>query len=85
MTLLEGALQAHLWHKWAFSSTLYYSNELSSILSSSGIVMLLSSLIISICEDCVLFFLIHLTGVSCFHSSSLILSSFASLLNRRAV
>ena len=32
--------------------------------------------IISFCQDHVFFLLIHLTGVSCFHSSSLILSSF---------
>ena len=43
------------------------------------------SLTISIREDRVLFLLIHLTGVSCFHSSSLILSSFPSFLNWRAV
>ena len=46
---------------------------------------LLFSLTISIREDRVLFLLIHLTGVSCFHSSSLILSSFPSFLNWRAV
>ena len=62
-----------------------YSNDLSSILSSGGIVTLLFSLTISIREDRVLFLLIHLTGVSCFHSSSLILSSFPSFLNWRAV
>ena len=35
--------------------------------------------------SCSFLLLIHTTGVSCFHSSSLILSSFASLLNRSAV
>ena len=47
--------------------------------------MLLFSLIISNCEDRVLFVLIHLTGVLCSHSSSFILSSFASLFNLSAV
>ena len=70
---------------WHFPSPFCYSNDLASILSSGGIVMLLFSLIMSNCQDHVLFVLIHLTGVLCFHSSSLILSSFASFLNRRAV
>ena len=83
--LCKDAFQAHLWHKLAFSSSFCYSNDLSSILSYGGIVMLLSSLIISNCQDRVLFVIIHLTGVSCFHSSSLILSSFPSFLNWRAV
>ena len=51
-----------------------------------GIVMLLSStnhLVLS--RSCNFSFLIRLAGVSCFHSSSLILSSFVSLLNRSAV
>ena len=51
-----------------------------------GIVMLLSStnhLVLS--RSCNFSFLIRLAGVSCFHSSSLILSSFASFLNRSAV
>ena len=48
-----------------FSSTFFHSNDLSSISSSGGMVMLLSSLVISNCEDRVLFLLIHLTGVSC--------------------
>ncbi len=56
-----------------------------SYICSGGIVMLLSSLIISNCEDCVLFKLIHLTGVLCSHSSSFILSSFAYLFNWSAV
>ena len=59
----KGAFQAHLWQKLAFSSPFGYSNDLSSILSSGGIVMLLFSLIISNWEDHVLFVLIHLTGV----------------------
>ena len=83
--LCKDAFQTHLWQKLAFSSPFCYSIDLSSILSSRGIVMLLFYLIIPNCEDHVLFMLIHLTGVSCFHSSSLILSSFASFLNRRAV
>ena len=37
------------------------------------------------CQDRVLFVLIHLTRVLCSHSSSFILSSFASLFNLRAV
>ena len=48
-----------------FSSPFFYSNDLSSILSSRGIVMFLSSLIISDCEDRVFFVLIHLTRVLC--------------------
>ena len=63
--LCKDAFQDHLWQKLAFSSPFCYSNDLSSILSSGGIVMLLSSLIISNCEDRVLFMLIHLTGVLC--------------------
>ena len=59
--------------------------EQACILSSGGIVTLLFSLTISIREDRVLFLLIHLTGVSCFHSSSLILSSFPTFLNWRDV
>ena len=47
--------------------------------------MLCSSLIISNCEDQVIFVLIHLTGELCSHSSSFILSSFASLFNLSAV
>ena len=61
----KGAFQDHLWQKLAFSSPFLYSNDLSSIFSFGGMVMLLSSLIISICEDHVLFMLIHLTGVLC--------------------
>ena len=63
--ICKDAFQAHLWQKLAFSSPFFYFNDLSSILSSGGIVMLLSSLIISYCEDRVLFMLIHLTGVLC--------------------
>ena len=51
-----------------------------------GIVMLLSStnhLVLS--RSCNFSFLVRLVGVSCFHSSSLILSSFVSFLNRSAV
>ena len=55
-----------------------------SFICPEGIVMFSSThhLILEI-----MFFslLIHLTGVSCFHSSSLILSSFASFLNQSAV
>ena len=83
--LCKDAFQTHLWQKLAFSSPFCYSNDLSSIISFGGIVTLLFSLTISIREDRVLFLLIHLTGVSCFHSSSLILSSFPSFLNWRAV
>ena len=54
-------------------------------ISSGGIVMLCSSPITSFCQVHVLFLLIHLTGVSCFHSSSLISSSFPSFLNWRAI
>ena len=56
---LKMPLQALLWQKLAFSSPFLYSNDLSSIFSSGGMVMLLSSLIISNCEDRVLFVLIH--------------------------
>ena len=83
--LCKDAFQTHLWQKLAFSSPFCYSNDISSIISFGGIVTLLFSLTISIREDRVLFLLIHLTGVSCFHSSSLILSSFPSFLNWRAV
>ena len=48
-------------------------------------MLLISSSILSSCQDHVNFsFFIRLAGVSCFHSSSLILSSFVSFLNRRA-
>mgnify|MGYP005815193367 CR=1 FL=1 len=50
---------------WHFPSPFCYSNDLSSIPSFEGNVMLLSSLIISNCEDHVLFVLIHLTRVLC--------------------
>ena len=63
--LCKDAFQAHLWQKLAFSSPFFYFNDLSSILSSGGMVMLLSSLNISNCEDRVLFVLVHLIGVSC--------------------
>ena len=83
--LCKDAFQTHLWQKLAFSSPFCYSNHISSIISFGGIVTLLFSLTISIREDRVLFLLIHLTRVSCFHSSSLILSSFPSFLKRSAV
>ena len=66
-----------------FSSPFF---SLQSFISTGGIVILLSSthhLVLS--RSCNFSFLIRLAGVSCFHSSSLILSSFASFLNRRAV
>ena len=47
--------------------------------------MLLSSPIPAFGQDHVLFVLIHLTGVLCSHSSSFILSSFASIFNLSAV
>ena len=47
--------------------------------------MLLSSPITSFYQDHVIFLLIHLTGVLCSHSSSFILSSFASLSDLSAV
>ena len=78
--LCKGAFQAHLWQKLAFSPPFCYSNDLSSILSPGGIVMLLFSLIILFCQDHVLFHAYQfnwsvvsiiplLTGVSskCFH------------------
>ena len=67
--LCKDAFQTQLWQKLAFSSPFCYSNDPSSIFSSEGIVMLLFSLIISNCEDRVLFVLILLTGVSCLFSS----------------
>ena len=73
--------QIHLWKELSFSSPFFYFNDLSSILSFGGNVMLLFSLIISFCQDHVIF----LTGVLCSHSSFFILSSFASRLNRSAV
>jgi len=63
--LCKDAFQVHLWQKLSFSSPFFYSSDLSSILSSEGIVMLFSSLIILFCQDRVLFVLIHLTGVLC--------------------
>ena len=60
--------------------------SLHSFISTGGFVMLLSStnhLVLS--RSCNFSFLIRLAGVSCFHSSSLILSSFVSFLNRSAV
>ena len=80
--LCKDAFQTHLWQKLAFSSPFCYSNDRSSIISSGGIVMLLFSLIISNCEDCVLFVLIHLTGVLChlfkFFSSYQVLHLFST-------
>ena len=63
--LCKDAFQVHLWQKLAFSSPFCYSNDISSILSSEGVVMWLFSLIISNCEDRVLFMLIHLIRESC--------------------
>ena len=80
--LLRIPFQALLSQKLAFSSTFVYLNYLSSILSSGGLVMLLFSIIISNCEDHVLFVLIHLTRVSCpllkFFSSYLVLYHFST-------
>ena len=64
---------------WHFLLRSFPSINLSSILSSGGIVMLLSSPIISFCQDHILFMLTHLTGVLSSHSSSFILLSLASL------
>ena len=86
ITFLEGCFPSSFVAEVVIFFSILYSNDLSSIFFSfGGMVTLLSSLIISNCEDRVLFLLIHLTGVSCFHSSSLILSSFPSFLNWRAV
>ena len=80
--LCKDAFQTHLWQKLAFSSPFCYSNDLSSILSSGGIAMLLFSLIISNWEDHVLFVLIHLTRVLChlfkFFSSYQVLHLFST-------
>ena len=82
ITFLEGCFPCSLWQKLTFPSPFCYSNDLSSILSFGGIVMLLFSLIISNCEDHVLFVLIHLTGVSCplfkFFSSYPVLHLFST-------
>ena len=85
ITFLERCFPSSFVAEVGIFSSICYSNDLSSILSSEGIVMLLFSLIMSNCEGHVLFMLIHLTGVSCFHLSSLILSSIASLSNLSAV
>ena len=60
----KDAFQAHLWRKLSFSSP-FFIPMIYLLFSFGGIVMLLSSLIISNCEDRVLFMLIHLTGVLC--------------------
>lgn len=86
LTFLEGYFpSSFVAEVGIFFSILISRIYLLLFISSGGIVMLLSSLIFSVCEDRVFFVLIHLTGVSCFHSSSLILSSFVSFLNRSAV
>ena len=60
----------------------FISNDLASILSPEGFVMLLFSIIISNCEDCFLFMLINLTGVLCpllkFFSSYQVLHLFST-------
>ena len=63
--LLRMPSKALLSQKLAVSSPFFYFNDPSSILSSGGIVMLLSSLIVSKCEVRVLFVLIHLSWVLC--------------------
>ena len=63
ITFLEGCFPSSFVAEVGIFSSIYYSNDLSSILSSGGIVMLLFSLIISNCEDHVLFLLIHLSRV----------------------
>ena len=70
---------------WHFLLHFFYCNDLSSILPSGGIVMLLSSLIISNCEDRVLFMLIHLTGVLCHLFKFFHLIKFCPFPNLRAV
>ena len=63
ITFLEGCFPSSFVAEVVIFFLILYSNDLSSILSSEGMVMLLSSLITSNCEDRVLFVLIHLTGV----------------------
>ena len=69
ITFLQGWFPIHFWKKLAFPSPFCYSNDLSSILFSEGIVMLLSHSSSRI-EDRVLFMLIHLTECRVFFSSS---------------
>ena len=47
--------QTLFWQKLAFSSTFFYLNYLYSILSPGALVMLLFSLLISVCQDHVQF------------------------------
>ena len=64
LTFLEGCFPSSFVVEVVIFFSILYSNDLSSIFfPSGGMVMLLSSLIISNCEDRVLFLLIHLTGV----------------------
>ena len=82
----KDAFQAHWWQKLSFSSPIFIPRiYLLLFISSGGIVMLLSStnhLVLS--RSCNFSFLIRLAGVSCFHSSSFILSSFPSSFSRNA-
>ena len=83
---LKMPLQALLWQKLAFSSPFCYSNDLSSILFSGGIVMLLSSLIFSNCGSCSFHAYPFNRSVLPFSFKFFfILSSLASLSNRSAV
>ena len=59
LTFFEGCFPSSSVAEANFSSPFCYSNDLSSIPSFGGFVMLLSSLIISNCEDRVLFVRIH--------------------------
>ena len=56
ITFSEGCFPSSFMAEVGISSPFLYSNDLSSIFSYGGMVMLLSSLIISNCEDRVLFF-----------------------------
>ena len=82
ITFLQGCFPSSFVAEVGIFSSICYSNDLSSILSSGGIVMLLFSLIISNCEDRVLFVLIHLTEVLChlfkFFSSYQVLHLFST-------
>ena len=66
ITFLEGCFPSSFVAEVGIFFSILLFQWSTSILSYGGIVMLLFSLIISNCEDRVLFLLIHLTGVLCY-------------------
>ena len=66
ITFLEGCFPSSFMAEVVIFFSIVYSRiYLLLFISSGGIVRLLPSPITSFCEDCVLFMLIHLTGVLC--------------------